>query len=105
MMTGMDSKTSRNRGDLQGLLDGVSMSSPNRISRLWVIHEVSHSRASQTVQEFAANVLESARAQNWDDLGPSWVDSQHLPPALKEKNWQKLPGWRGPVWKSPLASS
>jgi len=54
----------------------------------WVIQEISHGRASQTAQEFAANVLESARAQSWDDLGPSWARAQHLPATLQEKNWQ-----------------
>jgi prepilin-type N-terminal cleavage/methylation domain-containing protein len=54
---------------------------------VWGVREVARSRSRQMAQEFAANVLESARAEHWEVLGASWAKAQHLPPSLADGGW------------------
>ncbi len=52
---------------------------------VWSAAERTRSVTRQQVMEAAANVLEAARARDWDDITPDWAGSQRLPPELETR--------------------
>lgn len=51
----------------------------------WSLRERARSAARQLALELAANVLESARAQAWEDLTAEWAASQRIPDAWSDR--------------------
>lgn len=49
----------------------------------WNLRERSRASLRQEALESAANILEAARAEDWDALGPAWAERQRLPEALQ----------------------
>jgi len=62
------------------------------------LREREHALARQAAEEMATNVLESARACPWENLGPGWAEEQRLPEAYA------LRGWKWKVLVEPEAS-
>ena len=52
---------------------------------LWSLRERTRSAVRQEALEFAANVLEAARACSWEALTPEWGAAQQLPPPLAQR--------------------
>jgi type II secretory pathway pseudopilin PulG len=55
---------------------------------VWSMTERVHADARLAAMEWAANVLETARAKTWADLTPEWAASQTLPTDLTERMLQ-----------------
>jgi Tfp pilus assembly protein PilE len=53
-------------------------------SLVWSIYERSRLASQNAALELAANVLEAARAQPFDELNQSWADAQAVPPEMAE---------------------
>ena len=51
----------------------------------WSLVERVRGAERQEVVESAANVLESARAQSWEQLTPTWAKGQRLPESLQQR--------------------
>jgi hypothetical protein len=54
----------------------------------WHLTARARTQERQAAQEFAANILEGARAISWNDLNPDWASSQRLPPPFEKRDWQ-----------------
>jgi len=50
----------------------------------WSLSERTHLEANQASLEIAANVLETARAQPWQDLNQSWAGAQAIPSEMQD---------------------
>lgn len=53
-----------------------------------ILGEHSRAGADLAAEELAANVLESARAQPWEALTPTWAAAQSLPAPFAERGWR-----------------
>jgi Tfp pilus assembly protein PilE len=51
---------------------------------VWNLHERARFTASRAALELAANILEAARAQPWEQLDKSWADAQTVPSEMAE---------------------
>jgi hypothetical protein len=52
---------------------------------MWLVGERQQVEVRQQAVEATANVLEAARACNWDDLDSKWAEGQRLPASMAER--------------------
>lgn len=55
---------------------------------LWALRDRGRASEHQAMLEFAANVLEAARARPFADLTPAWAAGQRLPEEYAERGWR-----------------